>query len=275
MSSINTSQRLSSSSTAVQSKLNLPPANNGTKAELRPRVHGPLAFSSWSLSISPSDLNRNPFDTESFPPYQDMLVSSCPTNTSSELTTSVRVPRPGHRHTSSRSSFDENRLSSETPTPPISNETSPSSGSADPAQRVAPSSSCPIPSQRPFAPSVRPESSNISCPWNFDNFLSPSRSSRESFSGDTLVDQCVPPSGLGSVFLLEGSIRLTQQFYEAYRYELLHRFLLALRILSQSFPINGCLFINGQKPLREFLFTNFMDVKVMNALSYLSSWCQR
>jgi hypothetical protein len=270
MSSINTSQRLSSGSTAVQSKLNLPPANNGTKAELRPRVHGPLAFSSWSLSISPSDLNRNPFDTESFPPYQDMLVSSCPTNTSSELTPSVRVPRPGHRHTSSRSSFDENRLSSETPTPPISNETSPS-GSADQAQRVTPSPSCPIPSRRPFAPSVRPASSNISCPWNFDNFSPPSRSSRESFSGDTLVDQYVPPSGLDSVFLLEGSMRLTQRFYEANRYELLHRFLLVLRVLSQSLPINGYLFINSQKSLREFLFMNFMDVKVMNALSYFSS----
>jgi hypothetical protein len=271
MSSINTPQKPSSSSTAVQPELNLPPADNGSKAELRPRVHRPLAFSGRSLSISPSDLNRNPLDTEPFPPYRDMLASSCPTNTSSEPTPSVRVPRPCHRHNFSQSSFYENRLLSETPTPPTSNKTSSSSGSADPAQRVTPSFSCPIPSQRPFAPSARPDSSNITCPWNFDNFSSPSRSSRESFSGDILVDQCVPPSGLGSVFLLEGSIRLTQRFYEAYRYEILHRFLLALRILSQSLPITGYLFINGQKPLREFLFMNFMDVKVMNALSYSSS----
>jgi hypothetical protein len=239
MSSINTSQRLSSDSTAVQSELNPPPADNGSKAELRPRVHGPLAFSGRSLSISPSDLNRNPFDTEPFPPYRDMLASSCPTNTSSEPTLSVRVPRPGHRHTFSQSSFYENRLSSETPTPPISNGTSPSSGSADPAQRVAPPSSYPVPSQRPFAPSVRPDSSNVSCSWNFDNFSSPSRSSRESFSGDTIVDQYAPPSSLGSVFLLEGSIRLTQRFYEVYRYELLHRFLLRSEYYHKVFPLMG------------------------------------
>ncbi len=264
MSSINPSQGSSSAPAATQFGVNLPQSDGATGAQPVPRVHEPLAFRGLSSSISNLNIIRTPFDPLPVLPSQDVQTPSCVTNNLSEPQPCTRVSSPSLRHASSWSPLDGSHFSPETLTPSTSNETSPSSGSADPAQHLMPSTSCPISGHR--------SSSNYDHPSHSPRFRPQSRSSRQSYSGDTLVDQSEPPSSLGSAVLLEGSTRLAQRFYQAYRYELLHRFLLALRALSQSLPIDGIPIHQWPEATQGiFVFLDFADARAMNTLSYFRS----
>jgi hypothetical protein len=223
MSSIIRSEGASSRSISAQSDVNSPPADIGAEVEPGPRIHEALSFHRRPSSISTSDSSYTPPDP--WPPLLSQAISgpSSPTSGLPEPRFSLRVAGPGRRHESSRSSLDESRLSSETLTPPTSNEMSPASQSAGITQQSAPSSLRATPSHIPRLLTVRPRSDNDDHRPNSRSLPPHSRSSQWSLSGSTLVDESETPPDLGSAILLGGSTRLPQRFYEAYRYELLQR----------------------------------------------------
>jgi hypothetical protein len=265
MSSINRSKDRPSGSMSGQSGANLPPVDMETEVGPGHRVLVALPFRQRPSSTSTSDRSRTPPTPSPPPPPQGVPVPSSPAYSSLE-------PRPGRRHESSPSSLDESRLSSETLTPPTSNETSPSSQSAGTTQQSTPSPLGATSSHALRPRTVRPRSDNNDHRSNSHCLQPQSRSSRQSISGETLVDESETPPGLGSAILLAGSTRLPQRFYEAYRYELLLRFRLALRALSQSIPIDGIPIHQWPEAAQGIIFfLDFTDERVKNALPYFRS----
>lgn len=281
MSSMNPSKDPSSSSTSTEPTANPPPAETSTRAASGPYFPNPIPFRRHPSSISSMDPSRMPFDP--LPPRSAQVTPErsrpADTSTESEPQPSTRISHPSLRYPSSRSSLDLNRGSSESPTPPTSKDITPPSQPAGPILKPASTLSGAAPSYLPRPQQINPTSVHPSN--RFYSTLQP-QSARQSYSGDTLVDESASPLGLGSTIFTPGSVRSTpshermEQTLEVHRYEPTKHYYLVIQPPCKS-VLNDV--AHSSVPVAQWPevaqgiipFIDFKDEEVKNALPYFRS----